>query len=89
MSYNYKTERPKLFTEDGLQMLLKIKDTARLLIKNAGACNMTEACRAVRGDSWTQLACLDYLVEIGELREVTAGMNVNGQDRIYVRGSNA
>ena len=36
------------------------------------------------GDTWLMLACLDYLVERGELREITAGMDVAGQHRVYV-----
>lgn len=83
MAYDYTKERPGIFTEDGQAMFLKVRDTARVLISEAGAARCQEILRHVTGDSWQMLACLDRLVELGELREVTAGMNVAGQDRIY------
>jgi hypothetical protein len=43
-----------------------------------------EAISVVTGDSWTMLACLDYLVENGEIREIT-GSAVAGQNRVFVR----
>jgi hypothetical protein len=36
------------------------------------------------GDSWTMLACMDRLVELGEIREVPQS-GVAGQDRIFVK----
>lgn len=36
------------------------------------------------GDSWLLLACVDRLVELGELREIPQ-THTAGQDRIFVK----
>ena len=35
------------------------------------------------GDTWMMLACVDRMIELGELNEVTKGQNVAGQHRIF------
>ena len=37
MSYNYGTERPRIFSEDGVDKLLKMRDRAFALIDKSGA----------------------------------------------------
>jgi hypothetical protein len=81
--YDYKKERAKLFTEDGVEMLTKIRDRVKLLLRDAGAFTMGAAIRSTSGDSWQMLACVDYLVEKGEVREVTDPKKVRGQDRVF------
>lgn len=83
MAYDYKTQRPKLFTDAGIEMLMTIKDTSKKLLDVAGAARLDRMIRRCSGDSWTMLACVDYLVERGEIREVTTG-HVAGQDRVFV-----
>jgi hypothetical protein len=82
MSYDYKIHRAGLFTEDGIEIVIKIRDNARHLLEQAGAFQACKAWEGVMGDSWTMLAALDYLVEKGELRKLTKyGF---GQDQIFV-----
>ena len=81
--YNYQNERPTLFTEEGMKMVLKIRDNVDRLLKEAGAVRSQEAQRGVTGDGWTMLAALDYLVETRYLVEVT-GKGVWGQHRVFV-----
>ena len=83
MAYDYRTERAKLFTEDGVKMLTKIRDNVKRLLAEAGAVASGAALRAVTGDSWTMLAALDYLVEQGEIKEVTPP-ETWGQHRVFV-----
>ena len=85
MSYHYLVEKPRLFTEGGFKMLTAIRDNARKLIDVAGCVRMDKAMGRVSGDSWQMLACMDYLVEVGELREITPTDSVAGQSRIFVR----
>lgn len=85
MPYDYATERPAIFTEDGQVMLLKIRDNAARLIQAAGAVRFQEMTANVVGDSWTMLACVDRLVELGELREVTPPGSCAGQHRVFVK----
>lgn len=68
--YNYEEEKKEVFTERGQVMFLKIRDTVQALIKKAGCVRMQEAIGEVTGSSWTMLACVDRLVELGELREI-------------------
>jgi hypothetical protein len=70
VSYDYQRERTRLFADDGIAMLLKIWDSVRNHDVSSGACTIAAATRHVGGDSWLQLACLDYLVETGKIQYV-------------------
>ena len=67
MSYNYETIKPQLFTERGVGMLMQIKDQVGRLLFSAGAFTTEKVTRTVTGDGWLMCACLDYLVEKGEI----------------------
>lgn len=85
MSYHYQTERAEIFTEDGQVMFLCIRDTTNKLLKVAGAARCSEMMSGVTGSTWTMLACIDRLVELKEIREVTAPGSCAGQHRVFVR----
>lgn len=84
MSYDYRKEREWLFTDHGQRMFLEIRDRVNRLLKEAGAVRMQEAVSGVSGDSWRQLACVDRMVELGELKEVPQE-HCAGQHRIFTR----
>lgn len=84
MSYNYKTERPYIFTEEGQRMFLDIRDKSQQLIRDAGAFRMQEVMLGLSGSTWAMLACIDRLIELNEIREVT-NSNVAGQYRIFTK----
>jgi len=84
--YNYEKERADIFTEDGQIMFLKIRDQVKKLLKQAGAVRAAEAMREATGNSWTMLACLDRLVELKEIREITDETAL-GQYRVFVGNS--
>jgi antitoxin component HigA of HigAB toxin-antitoxin module len=81
--YRYSDEREKLFTDDGQRLLLRVRDQVQRLLKEAGAVRANEALRGILGDSWQHQACLDRLVELGELAVVTEP-GVRGPDRVFV-----
>lgn len=86
MSYSYAAERAEIFTESGQETFLKIRDNAHKLIKLAGSATMGKLMSApgVYGSSWTAMACVHRLVELGELRSVwNEGA---GQDEVFVAG---
>ena len=83
MSYSYAELKPKLFTDDGQRMFLKIRDRVRRLLDDAGAFQMERAWSGVTGDTWTMLACVDRLVELGEISELRR--DCAGQYRTFVR----
>jgi len=65
--YNYQKERSKIFTEDGQIIFLEIRDKVQRLLKQSGAVMMENAIGGALGDTWLHLACVDRLVELGEL----------------------
>ncbi|MBA7703305.1 hypothetical protein ES703_112087 [subsurface metagenome] len=83
MSYNYETQKPKVLTPEGQKMLFEIRARAASLIEQSGAVMLDKAVSGIGVDSWDQLACVDYLVELGELREIPQS-EVMAQHRIFV-----
>ena len=84
MSYKYEDIKPELFTEQGVEMLMKVKDQVGRLLFTAGAFTTEKVMRTVTGDSWLQLACLDYLVEKGEI-ELASNKGMS-QQWVYTKG---
>lgn len=87
MSYVYAKEKEKLYTDEGQRMFLRVRDRAKELLEQAGAVSCDKLLEAAgTGDSWMMLACVDRLVELGELHEVTGHLaGLAGQGRVYVR----
>ena len=85
MSYAYPVERKKIFTGGRGQVLfLKIRDRAKKLIEQSGAamqCYITQDIGT--HDSWEAAACIDRLVELGELRVVIRD-SCHMQHRIFI-----
>lgn len=65
MSYNYEKERERLFTEAGQRLFIKTRDRVNGLLRTAGAFRLQEA----QVCSWDEIACIDRMVELGELVE--------------------
>lgn len=84
MAYNYLDEKAELFTDEGQRMFLKIRDRVLELLQLAGSVRMQEAISGTSGSSWQMLACIDRMLELGELRELT-GSNTAGQYRVFVK----
>jgi hypothetical protein len=83
--YTYAAERTKLFTDEGQRLFLAIRDRVERLLKRGGAVRMDMAIAGNTGDPWLMLACVDRLVEIGEIREIQQASEVAGQYRIFVK----
>ena len=82
--YNYEVQKSFLFTDEGQRMFLKVRDYVGYLLEEAGAFKMIRAWENVTGGSWDMLACVDRLVELGEILEVKKE-NTAGQDRIFIK----
>lgn len=83
--YDYETEKQELFTESGQVTFLKIRDKVHALLESAGAFNMSHAiANCGGGSSWTMIACIDRLVELGEIVEVTDDSWMT-QFKVYAR----
>lgn len=83
--YEYSKVKPNILTDDGQRMFLRVRDFVYKQLHVGGAVRMQEAMSAAgSGDSWDMLACVDRLVELGEIREVTQLGTVAGQHRVFV-----
>lgn len=85
--YKYEEQRQEIFTEHGQEMFLAIRDKSKQLLKQAGCFRMGNVISGQTGDSWKMLACVDRLVEIGEIREIKQECTVAGQHRIFVNAT--
>lgn len=83
-TYNYSDVRSSLFTDEGQRLFLKVRDGVDRKLTVSGAVRMEEAIRGVSGDSFEIMACLDRMVELSELVELTQQGKVRGQSRVFV-----
>ena len=83
MPYNYQEMRPQIFTEEGVKMMNEMRDKMREKLNSCGAFRANEVL--VSGDSWLMLAIIDFLVENGEIKEVTNKHDVPAQFRIFTK----
>lgn len=87
MSYDYQSQRPYVFTEEGQVQLLAVIKKARDCIEVAGAVRCDKLTGIARcADSWKQMALVDRLVELKMLRQVRDPDKFT-QHQIYVEGS--
>ena len=86
-NYNYEKIRPELFTEDGVELLMRMRDHSTKLLFQAGAYTFEKVTRTIKGDTWLMLAALDYMVERKEIRMVYEPSNT--MNRVYTRGEQA
>lgn len=64
--YDYQTEKPKLFTEEGLKTVLVVKSKIDYACKIAGAVTRERAFDT--GSCWTSMAAQDFLEECGYVK---------------------
>ena len=83
MMYNYQNEKHKIFTDEGQREFMKAYKLAIKLLNEAGAFMMFSALKGITGDTWTMMAYVDRMVELGEIKEVT-NYQVAGQHRVFV-----
>lgn len=81
--YDYQQERAKLFTEENQRLFIGVRDQVQGLLRVAGAFIMSKVklpSGIGAAEGWTLMACVDRLVELGELREIAG----SGPDRVFV-----
>jgi len=84
--YDYQKERERLFTEEQQPLFLGIRDNVKRLLSVSGAFTLENAATLPNGigagSNWQMIACIDRLVELGEIVELpTTGAN---QHRVFV-----
>jgi len=81
--YNYQDQRAFVFTEEGQVMFLSIRDKTAKLLKSSGACRLQEMISKQSGSTWDMIACVDRLVELNEIKEISQA-NSCGQHRVFI-----
>src|SRR5438270_855499 len=81
--YNYKEYKKEVFTEEGQEMFLSIRDRVHNILQQSGAITMAKAIYGESGDNWKMLACVDRLVELGEIKEISSD-DVWAQNRVFI-----
>ena len=83
--YNYETEKAAIFTEAGQEIFLAVRDGVHKALEMSGAITMGKAMNFATGSgsSWTMMAHVDRLVELGEIQEIPQAFCA-GQHRIFV-----
>ena len=81
--YKYEDEKPGIFTEEGQRKFLRVRDKVNKLLDTAGACVMWRVSHGLGGFEWEIMACVDRMVELGEIREIPTG--AEAQDRVFVK----
>ena len=86
-AYDYRQERKELFTDKGQRIFLKFRDRCDDLLRISGAFTLDKAiCEGSfgGGTSYTHIACVDRMVELGELIEL-GRCGSWAQDRVFAR----
>jgi len=84
MGYSYQDERHNVFTESGQKMFLRIRDGVKDALAKTGAITVEKAIAfAGGGSSWTMLACIDRMEELGEIK-ILNRPDQYGQYRVIV-----
>ena len=88
--YRYEELKPTVLTDEGQRRFLLVRDFVHKTLATAGAVRMQEAMSAApSGDSWEQVACVDRMVELREIREIPqTGVCVREQHRVFVSVEN-
>ena len=83
--YKYSNFKREIFTEAGQVSFLSIRDNVNSLLGQSGAVRMKEGIGHEAGLAYLQMACVDRMVELGELREVAIPAGTSQYNRVFVK----
>lgn len=85
MSYSYEQERAKVLAPERQDQFIHGRDRLLKAIEPTGAILWMKAMQFFNtGSSWTDMACVDRMVELGDLRRVHQNGRVSGQYEVFV-----
>ena len=85
--YEYKDHKNWPCSAEGQKQFLDIRDRVHQAIKDSGCISMGKAISGESGDSFRIQACVDRLVELGEIKEAKNPISSAGQHRIFIPAS--
>ena len=79
-----------IYTKEGQRPFLDIRDKVNELFRTAGTLRMADITTYKEDDpaqvAWFQIACVDRLVELGEIEEITSFVgDVPPQNRVFIK----
>lgn len=86
MGYKYEECKPNLLDKKELRRFLEIRDIVKDEIDSVGMVVMGAVMMRATGDTWKSMACVEMLVEIGEIVETTQESGTLAQEREFVKG---
>lgn len=84
MEYNYLQERPTLFTIEGADTLLMVRDNAHHLLRSKGAFTVEEVTHECNGALNTRLAAVDYLIERRMIQRAPTPVGASAKGNVFV-----
>ena len=81
--YNYTTQRPYIFTEEGQQDLFTVLRNINFLKNYTHVATTSDLTKGILGDEWNTFAIVDYLEEMNYINEVKLKDTPFIQNRIY------
>lgn len=84
MAYKYEELKEFIFTDEGQRLFLKVRDKLAGLLNMSGAASIGTVLDGIIGDSWEKLACIDRLIELGEIVNISPENSVT-QNQILTR----
>jgi len=84
--YKYEDLKQEVLKEKNQKDFLRVRDNVDRLLSLSSVFIMEDAIKVVSGDNWTQMAYVDRLVELGEIREIpTDQSKASAQHRVFIR----
>lgn len=84
--YKYEDMKEQLFTQDGHKISIKIMQIVNSILNKYSCVIMQDAIKGCSGDTWLMMACVDRLVELGELVEISRD-GCKCQHRVFMRNN--
>jgi len=83
--YKYEDLKPELFLEENQVKFLRIRDKTHQLLKDQKFVEMGDIIQGINAGTWFSMACVDRLLEIGEIMERGQAEGTVGQHRIFTK----
>lgn len=82
--YSYERMKSYVLTDEGQRAFLRIRDRVQYLLREAGAFKISTLWWGLTGDVWEMTACVDRLLELEEVREITNPHESRGSSRVFI-----
>lgn len=86
--YKYEENKKYIFSDEGQRLFIAVRDRVLSIVEESGAITMAKASRLPAkvgaADSFNLMACVDRMVELGDLSEVWY-RKCTTQERVFIK----